>query len=211
MAFGIVSSTKIQRDSAMDDPPGIDLAGVMARLDGNLPLLARLLPQFIEASETRGAALRTALAAGNTAAAAALLHQMRGSAASVGAVGMADLAERAEVTLKKDGLAFLADFPHVFDNALRQVRRGAEIIAARVAAGMEKRGGDAGGAQISALLDFLKDNNLRALDVIKDCETFLIQKLGREQAEAFVSAVEGLDFAGAHEKLAGLMAAEAAR
>ena len=211
MAFGIVRSKKTQRDSALDDPPGIDLAGVMARLDGNLPLLDRLLPQFIDASRSRDAALKVALKAGNLADAAALLHQMRGSAASVGAIGIAELAGRAEMVLKQDGVAALADFPRAFDTALRQVRRGAEIIAARVAAGAEKSGGDVGGAQIAALLDFLKTNNLRALDVIRDCETFLVHKLGREQAGAVLSAVEGLDFAEAHEKLAGLLPSGAVR
>ena len=198
--------TKTQRDG---DPPAIDLADVMTRLDGNLPLLGRLLPQFIEASEARGVALRAALAAGDAVEAAAVLHQMRGSAASVGAAAISALAGEAEAILKDHGLAALADFPDAADRAIADVRRAAEDIAARLVT--ERANGEDGSRQIPALLDFLKTNNLRALDVIKDCETFLVERLGREQADAVVSAVEGLDFATAYRKLSGVLPAGAVR
>jgi len=206
VAFGIVSPTKTQRDG---DPPAIDLADVMTRLDGNLPLLGRLLPQFIEASEARSAALRAALAAENASAAAAVLHQMRGSAASVGAAAISALAGEAEKSLEQSGLAALADIPDAADRALADVRRAAEDISARLASA--GAGGEDGSRQIPALLDFLKTNNLRALDVIKDCETYLIEIMGREQADAVVSAVEGLDFAAAYRTLAGVLPAGAVR
>ena len=199
MASGIVSSN--------NDLPGIELADVMARLDGDLALLGRLLPQFIDASETRGAALRKALAAENAAEAGALLHQMKGSASSVGAMTLAALAARAEEGLTREGPAALADFPEAADRALDEVRQAAAVLAARMAAGARI----AGAEHIPALLDFLKNNNLRALDVIKDCETFLVEEMGRDRADAVLAAVDGLDFAGAYEKLAGLLPAGAVR
>ena len=198
--------TKIQRGG---DPPAIDLADVMTRLDGNLPLLGRLLPQFIEASEARGASLRAALAAGNAVEAAAVLHQMRGSAASVGAAAISALAGEAETILEDHGLAALADFPDAADRALADVRRAAADIAARPATA--GAGGENNSRRIPELLGFLKTNNLRALDVIKDCETYLVETMGREQAGAVVAAVEGLDFAAAYHVLAGARPAGAAR
>ncbi|GEM_PF-5849504 len=197
MAFRIVSPTQIP----LAGRPAIDLTDAMTRLDGNLPLLGRLLPQFIEASVSRGAALRAALAAENAAEAAALLHQMRGSAASVGAAAMASLAGEAEDLLKKSGMNALAGFPDQVDRALADVRQAAEGIAAQLAPAAA--GDEQGAAALPALLDFLKTNNLRALDVIKECETFLVQQMGREKADDVLSAVEELDFAGAYEKLAG--------
>jgi len=197
VAFRIVSPTQIP----LAGRPAIDLTDAMTRLDGNLPLLGRLLPQFIEASVSRGAALRAALAAENAAEAAALLHQMRGSAASVGAAAMASLAGEAEDLLKKSGMNALAGFPDQVDRALADVRQAAEGIAAQLAPAAA--GDEQGAAALPALLDFLKTNNLRALDVIKECETFLVQQMGREKADDVLSAVEELDFAGAYEKLAG--------
>jgi len=205
VAFRIVSPTQTPREGRS----AIDLADVMTRLDGNLPLLGRLLPQFIAASETRAAALRAALAAGNAAEAAALLHQMRGSAASVGAAAMTALAGEAEAELQHSGLTALADYPDEFDRALADVRQAADGIAAQLVP--PEPGGEDGGGQIPALLDFLKTNNLRALDAIKECETFLVQQMGRETADEVLTAVEGLDFARAHEKLAGFLPAGAAR
>ena len=197
MAFRIVSPTQ----TPLDDRPAIDLTDVMTRLDGNLPLLGRLLPQFIEASVSRGTALRAGLAAGNAAEAAALLHQMRGSAASVGAAAMAALAGEAEDHMKQSGLSALAGYPDHFDRALAEVRQAAERIAAQLVPAAA--GGEQGAAALPALLDFLKTNNLRALDVIKECETVLVQQMGRERADEVLSAVEGLDFAAAYEALAG--------
>lgn len=199
MASGIVNPK--------NDLPGIELADIMARLDGDLALLGRLLPQFINASEARGTALRGALAAGNAGQAGALLHQMKGSAGSVGAMAMAALAARAEEGLKRDGLAGLADVPDAADRALDEVRQAAAILTARMAAGARTGGAE----QFPALLDFLRTNNLRALDVIKHCETFLVGEMGRERADAVLAAVDGLDFAGAYEQLAGLLPAGAVR
>jgi len=197
VAFRIVSPTQIP----LDDRPAIDLTDVMTRLDGNLPLLGRLLPQFIEASVSRGAALRDGLAADDAAAAAALLHQMRGSAASVGAAAMAVLAGEAEEALKRGGTAALAGFLERFDRALADVRQAADRIAAQLVPAAPDTGKGAGA--LPALLDFLKTNNLRALDVIKECETFLVQEMGQEKADEVVSAVERLDFPAAYAALAG--------
>jgi HPt (histidine-containing phosphotransfer) domain-containing protein len=186
----------------VDSLPGIDLPGFLVRFDGNFALLAGLLPRFVESCDKRIMLLDEHLQTGDLNEVAAMLHQLRGASANVGANDMANLATRAEETLAREGLEALRPLPGALTKAMLRVREAAAIVAA-LPSGTAAAGKDED-VQISRLLDLLQTNNMRALAVAEDCTGALTTALGKEQADAVISAVQALDFGDAYAKLVQL-------
>ena len=185
----------------IDSLPGIDLQGFLSRFDGNFALLASLLPRFVEASEARNALVAQHLQTGNQAELAAVLHQIRGAAANVGANDMANIAGRAEDMLARGDIEALRPLPDALTKIMVRLREAAAIVAALPP---EPENAQENRAPIPLLLEMLRTHNMRALDVIADCTAYLTTALGPADAETAISAVRALNFDEAYGKLARL-------
>jgi HPt (histidine-containing phosphotransfer) domain-containing protein len=83
---------------------GIDTEGALKRLGGKRERYEALLRKFADKQATTVVAVRAALASGDLAAAELEVHSLKGAAASLGAVGLAEVASNAEAALKsRDG------------------------------------------------------------------------------------------------------------
>ena len=90
--------------------PGFDIAGTLGLFCGNASVVERLLGTFSARCAGTGRMIQTALDEGRTDDARALIHGFRGAAATLGAVGLSDLAARLERALKAaDRSAIAAD------------------------------------------------------------------------------------------------------
>lgn len=79
---------------------GIDTEGALKRLGGKRERYEALLRKFAKKQSGSVVAVRAALAAGDDAGAERELHSLRGAAASLGAIAIAEAAAEAERALK---------------------------------------------------------------------------------------------------------------
>jgi two-component system sensor histidine kinase/response regulator len=84
---------------------GIDTDGALRRLGGKRERYEALLRKFADKQSGSVVAVRAALAAGDHAAAEREVHSLKGAAAALGAVALAEVASNAEAALKvRDGI-----------------------------------------------------------------------------------------------------------
>jgi two-component system sensor histidine kinase/response regulator len=79
---------------------GIDTDGALRRLGGKRERYEGLLRKFADKQSGSVVTVRAALAAGDHAAAERELHSLKGAAAALGAMALADMASNAEAALK---------------------------------------------------------------------------------------------------------------
>ncbi|MDP2142635.1 MAG: PAS domain S-box protein [Gallionella sp.] len=105
-----------------DQLAGFDLAEALARLGGNADLFVELLKKFAVQFADAPAELSALLAAGNTAAAAAYAHKIKGAAANLGAMVLHREIGALEQVLKSGvGQADTAAFKRAFEQAQERI------------------------------------------------------------------------------------------
>jgi len=85
----------------LEDLPGVNLGPVLELLGGDRELLGQLLSEFIGEFEGLPAEADAAMQAGETEALIRRMHTLKGTAANLGLLGLAELASAAEQTLKQ--------------------------------------------------------------------------------------------------------------
>jgi len=85
----------------LEDLPGVNLGPVLELLGGDRELLGQLLSEFIGEFEGLPAEADAAVQAGETEALTRRMHTLKGTAANLGLMGLAELAAAAEQTLKQ--------------------------------------------------------------------------------------------------------------
>ena len=126
----------IAREAAQSGPalpklPGFDLEEALTRVGGNRPLLERLLQKFGEKFRATADEVDGLVRAGRKDEAAALLHQVRGTAGNLGAVALHAAAERLEHEVWGNlPLEGRDAFNTAFANALDAIARLKETCAA---------------------------------------------------------------------------------
>lgn len=184
----------------IDTLPGIDLPGFLDRFEGNFALLAGLLPRFVEATDERIALVARHLKSGDVDQMKAVLHQLRGASANIGANEIANLAGGAEEALAQEGFEALKPLPDALAKAMVRLREAAAIVASLPADQQEPEED----APIAELLELLRNNNMRALDLVRECAAPLAAAMGRQEADALIASVQALDFEDACGKLVRL-------
>ncbi|TAK79189.1 MAG: response regulator [Aquabacterium sp.] len=119
------------RQPAPDGMPGFDYQGLLARVIGNETVAQAVLGKFAEDEAGTGEALAQLIAGGHAAQARACVHQLKGVAANVGAVRVAEACLNLETVLKQGEptQAALQALCTALDDAMR-------VIAGRVGAGV---------------------------------------------------------------------------
>lgn len=186
--------------------PGFDAANVRRWLDQAPDAWRGMARAFVAEWPATAAAIGTALAAGDRACAANLLHRLRGAAGVLGAEELCEAAERLEVALADDGpvdVGLRARFFATAEAALAVIA-GLEAPALKVASA---GGGDPGCAEPSRRLHelevLLEAGNTRALDHLPWLEGWVDTEAPGEARE-LLRQIEALDFPAALETLRGL-------
>ena len=180
--------------AAIADALGLDRRRLEAISEDGDDTLLPLLRSLSDSAADLSAGIRTALAAGDGAAAARQAHSLRGSAANFGADAIAGAAGRIEERLrdgeKPAALAALAE--ELAGAAQRYAAAVGEHFPAPV--GEQGEGGALDGERLDGLLDLLRQRNMAALDLFAELAPALRAGWPRERFRAVEAAVEGLAF-----------------
>ncbi|MBK6999692.1 MAG: response regulator [Rhodoferax sp.] len=193
-------------------PEGFDLAGALARVDGNRILFASFIRRFDTDRLTMLAAAAAALRQGDRIAAAREMHTLKGLAATLGAKVLAQQAAEAEASFKSveshDDARHLVELGEGLDAAAAVLRATADAFDPPHAPHTKDAEDvplhhDRVLEHLDELDALLGANNMRALDVFAT----LKREAGgifSENLAALDDALLKLDFAAAREKIANL-------
>ena len=185
--------------------PGVDTKAALARLGGNSDALVALFKRFEQTQGGTVTEVRTQLAAGQRQLAAQSLHRLRGVAANLGATQVAGLTAEAEAILHRDHAdpAALDTALTVLDQALQRLAAGARQLS--VSTDSLPQGNPIAHdlpQKLAELHSLLQNNNLKALDVLRQLRPALADAAGWS---ALAEAVETLDFAAAQAIVADML------
>ncbi|MYN19500.1 hybrid sensor histidine kinase/response regulator, partial [Rugamonas sp. FT107W] len=185
--------------------PGVDTKAALARLGGNSEALVALFKRFEQTQGGTVTEVRAQLAAGQRQLAAQSLHRLRGVAANLGATQVAGLTAEAEAILHRDHAdpAALDAALTVLDQALQGLAAGARQLS--VSTDSLPQGNPIAHdlpQKLAELHSLLQNNNLKALDVLRQLRPALADAEGWS---ALAEAVETLDFAAAQAIVADML------
>ena len=188
--------------------PGIDTKAALRRAGGNLKRYESLLRKFAQLSAGGVEEIRNALAAGETETAARAAHSIKGSAANLGATGVAEVAAKAEsAILAGQGV----------DETLRSLETSFATTAAAIRTALpneQAASGNGGGSADPAtvlepllrLKTLLKNDDGDAADFILDARPGLSRVLTEAEMDALAGHVGNFDFAAALHSLSDIAA-----
>ena len=178
----------------------IDFHGALQRLDGDAKLLARILKAFTKDLAHVPEQLAAFLDAGQSQEALRLMHTLKGTAATLGARQLADVAARAEISVKA-GLS-----PEAQAELLQSVQQSLVATVLGVASLMEKSPPDIGSdneanadtgqlrTDLVELMRLLRQSDLGSLEVFSRLQASHGPAL-QQELDPLSEAMAGLDFA----------------
>jgi two-component system, sensor histidine kinase and response regulator len=183
--------------------PGLDMAQALMRLGDNHNLLHSMLLRLADRAEGIIAAIRKSVADGNSEQAARDLHQLKGSAANLALLPVADLAARTEAVIKAKRMnavpALLDDLDAAVTVFRRAVPRPAEAnrtcpppspTADAVSPSLDR-------ALLAPLVGHLNSGNLAALKTFTGVSVQLAGTMPSDEFAALKKSIEMLDFSAA--------------
>jgi len=185
----------------------IDFAAALARMGNNKPLFAKIADRFLRTSGTLVEDVRAAVQIGAGTKAAQLLHQLKGSAGTVGNVPLAEMASWLETEVNRTShlpdlsrdLARLESLLVTGNAELEHLLAGFEAapvtpVAPDCAPTLDRTANREQATHLNALL---KERNLRALDLYAELAPALEATLPAEGHAVLAAAIRDLDFAAA--------------
>jgi two-component system sensor histidine kinase/response regulator len=167
--------------------PGIDLAAALLRFGGNYDYFASLFRRFEQSQGATIAEVRTLLAAGQAPAAAQVLHRMRGVAANLGAVVLAERTLALEKMLATAGSEELEAGLNSVDEAM--VDKAPGITEMQDLQALQ--------TGLADLLGLLQNNNLKAIAAFHTMRASLAGVVERSTVDELADAIETLSFTSA--------------
>jgi two-component system sensor histidine kinase/response regulator len=178
------------RDAHLPLPavPGIDWALALENVDGQRSRLQKRAGSFVREYGPAPRLLRDALAAGDHARLQTLAHNLKSSAAYVGAFELAAAAARLELALREARLAQLGVDVAAVVTALDTVLAGLMRLASAILPGQANPAAVA--AAIARLDHFLRTDDARAEDVLAQLEALLAAgALGKAEPATWAGAL----------------------
>ena len=177
--------------------PTLDLAELRQALGDDDPLIARLLIQFQQETRQLHTQLDQYLADHDQAAAARLVHTLKGQAGTFGAPRLAKLSRQIELAIREERSAEQATLlPELFAS-LDELHHAITLWLAR-----HEDPGSKGSAlsdqefqaKMRQLESLLHAQNLAALDLFADLRVSLLQRSSLSAINSLIAAMEVLDF-----------------
>jgi len=186
--------------------PGFDLEQALRRLDGNIPLLTRLLRSLADEQAHAGTRLDALLQAGDRKQAALLLHSIKGCAANLGATALAGAAARLEQEVKEDAAPVSqATFDAALNDTLRLI---AQHFAAPAQAPQAKGDERAGLLHlVTGLLPYLREQELLPDQLLGELHQLAAALPSNALLTSLVRQIDHFDHGGAVATLTRIIAA----
>jgi two-component system, sensor histidine kinase and response regulator len=185
--------------------PGIDLKATLPRFGGVFANFAQVFGRFEQSQGRTLDEVRALLATGDRAGAQQLVHRLRGVAANLGAIEVAAQALDFELALRSEDDAALALRLSRLDSAFQMVLEASRDIGTPVVGTVQPQGTlVAPRKELQALLDLLRNNNLKAMaqfDAVRpaiarmlepDAESALADAIGTLRFEAAAALLEAI-------------------
>ena len=189
----------IPEESLPVELPGLDVAGGLARVRGNVDLYRRLLAEFCREHRGRATAIRIALTDGDLERAKSLAHSLKGVAGSLSAVGLSVVAGELDAALKLNHLEVAWQVLPRLEAELALAVQSMALIAMRESAPPLPVTGTTGNLVplaplLTELARYLLSQNLRAGKTLQK----LLQMPGAPHEDAALVAlterIDALDF-----------------
>ena len=193
---------------ALPAAPGIDWRLALEHVDGQRSRLEKRAGSFVREYAGAPRILREALSAGDHARLQSLAHNLKSSAAYVGAFELSGAASRLEQDLR----AGMPDRVGVQVPALSTALETALSGLARMAATALPRAApeEAVAAVMARLFDYLRADDARAEDALSELETLLAGSAHAQALESVRRAIDQIEYAAALAPLDALAAGLAA-
>ncbi|WP_020653379.1 hybrid sensor histidine kinase/response regulator [Massilia niastensis] len=190
--------------ASLPPAPGIDWRQALENVDGQRSRLEKRAGSFVREYAGAPAILRDALAAGDHVRLQSLAHNLKSSAAYVGAFELAAAANRVEHELRAGQFDYLGVLVPALVSAAEVVLAGLSQLAASA---LPRAADPAALATVVARLDaYLRDDDARAEDALSELEALLA---GTSHAGALLPlrrAVQDIEYEAALAPLAALAA-----
>ncbi|OON62876.1 hypothetical protein B0920_05440 [Massilia sp. KIM] len=188
--------------------PGIDWEQALAKVDGRRSLLDKRAASFVREYAGAPKALRDALAQGDHARLQALAHNLKSSAAYVGALELAAAASRMEHELRSGHFERLAQQAPALVAATETALAGLALLdAAAQPRPIAPAAAPAALAEVAARLrDYLHADDARAEDALTELEALLADGRHAATLAELRRAIGELEYAAALAPLAALAA-----
>jgi len=195
------------KDSLPATLPGLNVSDGIRRASGNIDLYRRLIAELRRDMESTVTRLRAALDASNTRELLDILHTLKGSAATMGARHVAELAGALETAARRgDGIG-LGDLEAAVEEAKTSMASVVEHLTVPVVTAPEKASASA--PQLlpitSRLREHLDSNNLAAMECFEELKALA----GTQWPEPILqleASLDRLDFAAARTHLEAITA-----
>jgi len=183
--------------STMAAAQALDLAELRQTLGDDDQLIARLLIQFQQETRQLHSQLDFYLADHDQAAAARLVHTLKGHAGTFGAARLAKLSRQIELAIREERSAEQATLlPELFAS-LDELHHAITLWLARY----DEQGCEVGElseqefqAKMRQLESLLQAQNLAALDLFAELRVSLLQRASLPAINSLIAAIEALDF-----------------
>ena len=188
--------------------PGIDLGAALPRFGGSYAAFASVFRRF---AQTQGGAvgeIRSALAAGERAAASQLAHRLRGVAANLGARDVAARARSLEEALRDGGEADTAGHLAALDAAMVTVLAASDGLDEASPDAIAPLPPAALADALARLLGLLRNNNMKAIDAFAALRASLAGRLDEPDLAALAEAIGLLRFEQAARLVQGILEAK---
>jgi two-component system sensor histidine kinase/response regulator len=178
---------------------GVDVAAALARVNGNLPLLQRLLGEFIERHGDAASAIKHCIRTGEFAQVAIDSHTIKGAAATLGAMSVATAAGAVETSVRA-GLDASSSVERLAD-ALAELGQ-ADLGAAARTPPAKTSDSETRRALLTRLREQLQGNDLGAresanllapMSGMEDCVPDLAQLIEPTQSLDYERALQALE------------------
>jgi two-component system sensor histidine kinase/response regulator len=185
--------------------PGIDLHAALGRMDGNYPAFVSLLKRFERSQGGTVAEVNDLLAQDKRHGAHQALHRLRGVAANLGAVEVADLCAEAQAALVDEQDSALATLLQALDDAISIVTASARALPQPRTSAPGADGAPAAfSAALADLLSLLRNSNMKALASYQALRA-AIEHESPELAPTLAEAIDTLDFTAAEHLVKELL------
>jgi len=177
--------------------PGINLAQALQRLNGNTGLLLQLVRIFGQEHQGTADEIRHLLAEGDTAAAARMVHGLKGVAGNLAADRLHLAARSLETVLKKKDPAAIGALMPLFDAALQEILTTAASLATAApecSVTQPTESHDEPGHLLSELQHLLEIHSLEVTEPLNRLRNLAVPDHTRADIDALCDAVQRLDY-----------------